>query len=206
MIGEEDEHTKVTKFWSGLQYEIQRDLWRNKLNPEVSSLKEVVAAAEIVEIARSVVTWDRDRGTRRAERPIRSFTNQNNAPATRDDDSDHGNQRSRPRRRKSRDRCRRDHPSDQRTTKEEALSHDKRIRNLQSLNLPRKTRKDTSPKDCVSCAINLGISRGIVPPGTKSHRAVGINSWACQVSVLISTLATWRCSASCRGTLHPTYN
>ena len=102
MIGEEDERTKVTKFWSGLQYKIQRDLWRDKLNPEVSSLKEVVAAAEIVEIARSMVTWDTDRGTRRTERSVRSFTNQNNAPA-RDDDSDHGNQRSGPRRRKSRD-------------------------------------------------------------------------------------------------------
>ena len=67
MIGEEDERTKVTKFWSGLQYEIQRDLWRDKLNPEVSSLKEVVAAAEIVEIARSVVMRDRDRGTRGTE-------------------------------------------------------------------------------------------------------------------------------------------
>ena len=63
MIGEEDERTKVTKFWSGLQFEIQRDLWHDKLNPEVSSLKEVVAAAEIVEITRSVVTRDRDRGT-----------------------------------------------------------------------------------------------------------------------------------------------
>ena len=90
MIGEEDERTKVTKFWSSLQYEIQRDLWRDKLNPEVSSLKEVVAAAEIVEIARSVVMQDRDHGTRRTERSVRSFTNQSNAPA-RDDDSDHGN-------------------------------------------------------------------------------------------------------------------
>ena len=90
--------------------------------------------------------------------------------------------------------------------REEVLSHDKRIRNLQSLNLPRKTRKDTSPKDCVSCAINPGISQGIVPAGTRSRRAAGIDLRACQVSVLISTLATWKCSASCHGTLHLTCN
>ncbi|KIN95157.1 hypothetical protein M404DRAFT_73385, partial [Pisolithus tinctorius Marx 270] len=53
MIGEMDERTKVHKFWLGLHKEIQCNLWKEKLNPEVSTLKKVVAAAEILEIAQS---------------------------------------------------------------------------------------------------------------------------------------------------------
>lgn len=54
MIGETDERAKVHKLWSGLRKELQRDLWREKLNPEVSSLKKVAATAEILEIAQTV--------------------------------------------------------------------------------------------------------------------------------------------------------
>ncbi|KIN99473.1 hypothetical protein M404DRAFT_73492, partial [Pisolithus tinctorius Marx 270] len=50
MIGETNECTKVHKFWSGLRQELQRDLWKEKLNPEISMLKKVVASAEILEI------------------------------------------------------------------------------------------------------------------------------------------------------------
>ncbi|KIO05447.1 hypothetical protein M404DRAFT_68327, partial [Pisolithus tinctorius Marx 270] len=53
MIGETNERTKVHKFWSGLRRELQRDLWKEKLNPEISTLKKVVASAEILEIAQS---------------------------------------------------------------------------------------------------------------------------------------------------------
>jgi len=54
MIGETDERTKVHKLWFGLRKEIQHDLWRDKLNPEISSLRAVIASAEIIEIAQSV--------------------------------------------------------------------------------------------------------------------------------------------------------
>ncbi|KIN95152.1 hypothetical protein M404DRAFT_166570, partial [Pisolithus tinctorius Marx 270] len=53
MIGEMNERTKVHKFWSGLCRELQRDLWKEKLNPEISTLKKVIASAEILEIAQS---------------------------------------------------------------------------------------------------------------------------------------------------------
>ena len=51
---------KVDKFWKGLRREFQHDLWRDKLNPEVSTLKEVVAAAEIIEISKSVMTGPKE--------------------------------------------------------------------------------------------------------------------------------------------------
>ncbi|KIO06696.1 hypothetical protein M404DRAFT_66349, partial [Pisolithus tinctorius Marx 270] len=54
MIGETNEHTKVHKFWSGLRKELQCDLWKEKLNPEVSNLKKVVASVEILEIVQSI--------------------------------------------------------------------------------------------------------------------------------------------------------
>ncbi|KIN95766.1 hypothetical protein M404DRAFT_33908 [Pisolithus tinctorius Marx 270] len=54
MIGETDKCTKVHKFWSGLRKELQRDLWKEKLNLEVSSLKKISASAEILEIAQTV--------------------------------------------------------------------------------------------------------------------------------------------------------
>ncbi|KIO10654.1 hypothetical protein M404DRAFT_20901 [Pisolithus tinctorius Marx 270] len=54
MIGETNECTKVHKFWSGLRKELQRDLWKEKLNPEISSLKKISASAEILEIAQTV--------------------------------------------------------------------------------------------------------------------------------------------------------
>ena len=54
-IGERNDRLKVNKFWKGLQKEFQRDLWKDKLNPEVSTLREVVAAAEVIEISWSVM-------------------------------------------------------------------------------------------------------------------------------------------------------
>ena len=54
-IGETAERAKVNKFWFGLRRKIQQDLWKEKLNPEVLRLKDVVSAAEILEIAQSVM-------------------------------------------------------------------------------------------------------------------------------------------------------
>ncbi|KIO04012.1 hypothetical protein M404DRAFT_75386, partial [Pisolithus tinctorius Marx 270] len=53
MIGEMDEHAKVHKLWLGLHKELQQDLWREKLNPEISSLKRVIVSTEVLEIAQS---------------------------------------------------------------------------------------------------------------------------------------------------------
>jgi len=73
-IGERNDRLKVDKFWKGLRKEFQRDLWKDKLNPEVSTLKEVVAAAEVIEISRSVMPGHKEtRYGRRHEGPtIRS--------------------------------------------------------------------------------------------------------------------------------------
>ncbi|KAI6010273.1 hypothetical protein EDC04DRAFT_2960670 [Pisolithus marmoratus] len=65
MIGKRDERTKVHKFWSGLWKDLQHDLWKEKLNPEISSLKKVAATAEILEIAQSI-TGD---SSRKSQRP-----------------------------------------------------------------------------------------------------------------------------------------
>ena len=54
MIGEMDEHTQVHKLWFGLRKEIQHDLLHEKLNPEISTLEDMITAAEIIEIAQSV--------------------------------------------------------------------------------------------------------------------------------------------------------
>jgi len=54
MIGDVDKRDQMTRLWTGLNAELQRELWKKELNPEVSSFKEVQAAAEIIEIAHSV--------------------------------------------------------------------------------------------------------------------------------------------------------
>jgi len=50
-IGERNDRLKVNKFWKGLRKDFQWDLWKDKLNPEVSTLKEVVTAAEVIKIS-----------------------------------------------------------------------------------------------------------------------------------------------------------
>src|ERR1700710_594855 len=62
MVGDLDGGDRVTRLWTGLNAEIQRELWKKELNPEVSSFKEVQATAEIIEIAHSVLIG-RDRKT-----------------------------------------------------------------------------------------------------------------------------------------------
>ena len=62
MIGEMDEHTQVHKLWFGLRKEIQHDLWCEKLNPEISTLEDMITAAEIIEIAQSVTSETSGKG------------------------------------------------------------------------------------------------------------------------------------------------
>ena len=54
MIGNIPKQDQVLKFWNSSRPSIQRELWWNKLNPELSSWKEVVAQAEIIEIAENI--------------------------------------------------------------------------------------------------------------------------------------------------------
>ena len=54
MIGSVPKQDRVLKFWNSARPSIQRELWRNRLNPELSSWDEVVTQAEIIEIAENV--------------------------------------------------------------------------------------------------------------------------------------------------------
>ena len=57
VVGDVSDREKVIKLWFGFNQHIQAELWKDKLNPEKSTLKQVVAAAEIIEIAHSVSNW-----------------------------------------------------------------------------------------------------------------------------------------------------
>ena len=54
MIGEVSEQDKVIKFWNGSRPIIQKGLWRDNLNPEISSWEQVVSQAAIIEISEGV--------------------------------------------------------------------------------------------------------------------------------------------------------
>ena len=54
MIGNIPEQDQVMKFWHSARPSIQKELWRNRLNPELSSWETVIAQAEIIEIAENV--------------------------------------------------------------------------------------------------------------------------------------------------------
>ncbi|KAJ3514054.1 hypothetical protein NLJ89_g2595 [Agrocybe chaxingu] len=54
MIGVNDPREKVIKLWNGLRASIQRGLWRDHLNPEISSWNDVVNHAEIIEISEGI--------------------------------------------------------------------------------------------------------------------------------------------------------
>ncbi|KAF8814449.1 hypothetical protein BYT27DRAFT_7064892, partial [Phlegmacium glaucopus] len=51
MIGDIPEQDKVIKFWNSARPVIQKGLWRDNLNPEISSWDEVVSQAEVIEIS-----------------------------------------------------------------------------------------------------------------------------------------------------------
>ncbi|KAF8223622.1 hypothetical protein L208DRAFT_1142512, partial [Tricholoma matsutake] len=52
MIGVSDKWQRVLNLWKGLNQDIQQALWWEKLNPEVSSWKRVVEAAECFEVSK----------------------------------------------------------------------------------------------------------------------------------------------------------
>jgi len=54
MIGGYSKRDKVIKLWNGLRRSIQAALYNDKLNPEISSWRKVLAAAEIIEIAEKI--------------------------------------------------------------------------------------------------------------------------------------------------------
>ena len=68
-IGDIAERDKVIKLWNGLRGSLQQGLWRDRLNPDVSSWDMVKAAAEVIEISESVASVT---GGREARRPKRS--------------------------------------------------------------------------------------------------------------------------------------
>ena len=68
MIGNIPKQDQVLKFWNSARPSIQKELWRNKLNPELSSWKKVVAQAEIIEIAENVAER-RDRRSGQTSQP-----------------------------------------------------------------------------------------------------------------------------------------
>ena len=66
MIGNipEQLEDKVLKFWNGSRAIIQKGLWRDNLNPEISTWDQVVSQAEIIEISENVAEHrDRRMGT-----------------------------------------------------------------------------------------------------------------------------------------------
>ncbi|KAG1831525.1 hypothetical protein EV424DRAFT_1342894 [Suillus variegatus] len=79
MIGDVDERDRVSRLWTGLSTEIQRELWKKELNPETSSFKEVQSAAEIIEIAHSV-PMGRDKRSGNREKSVTALTANASSP------------------------------------------------------------------------------------------------------------------------------
>ena len=57
-IGSSDDCERIHKLWKGLRRDIQKELWKEKLNPETSSWKRVARHAEITELSNSVGMYD----------------------------------------------------------------------------------------------------------------------------------------------------
>ena len=68
MIGDVPKQDQVIKFWNGARPAIQKELWKSKLNPELSSWRKVVSLAEIIEIADNVAER-RDRKSGQTSQP-----------------------------------------------------------------------------------------------------------------------------------------
>ena len=54
MIGDIPEQDKVIKFWNGSRLVLQKGLWRDNFNPEISTWDGVINQAEIIEISENV--------------------------------------------------------------------------------------------------------------------------------------------------------
>ena len=54
LLGDVSERDRTIRFWNGLRSKLQQALWRDKLSPETSSWKDVIAQAETIEISHNV--------------------------------------------------------------------------------------------------------------------------------------------------------
>jgi hypothetical protein len=54
MVGDIEERAQVNRLWYGCRPDIQKELWMNLLNPEVSDFETVAADAETIELANNV--------------------------------------------------------------------------------------------------------------------------------------------------------
>ena len=59
-IGMINDHEKVVKLWDGLNTSIQRALWHDRYNPEISLWDEVHTGAEMIKISESVPNGDEE--------------------------------------------------------------------------------------------------------------------------------------------------
>ncbi|CAA7270376.1 unnamed protein product [Cyclocybe aegerita] len=71
-LGSSSTRQRVDKLWNGLRVELQRALWRENLDPQTSSWKEVVCVAERHEITDRLVLGDHNTGASSSK-----HTNQN---------------------------------------------------------------------------------------------------------------------------------
>ncbi|KAG2099239.1 uncharacterized protein F5147DRAFT_777355 [Suillus discolor] len=85
MIGDVDDRDRVSRLWTGLSAEIQWELWKKELNPEVSTFKEVQAVAKIIEIAH-LVPMGREKCPTQKDKPatveVSSVTTMGRTPRT----------------------------------------------------------------------------------------------------------------------------
>ncbi|KAL0565824.1 hypothetical protein V5O48_016195 [Marasmius crinis-equi] len=88
-VGLIDEREKVHKLWSGLTKKIQKGLWREKLNPEISTYDEVSRAAELIEIIENVDTGP-DPGSNNRKKEKRNVPSNSN-PSSNTNGSTSGN-------------------------------------------------------------------------------------------------------------------
>jgi len=66
MVGDIDDRARVNRLWFGCRTDIQKELWLNKLNPEISDFETVAAAAETIELASGVADQSRDQHSSKA--------------------------------------------------------------------------------------------------------------------------------------------
>jgi len=182
MIGSVTKRERVLKFWKGIRLQIQKALWRDGLNPEVSTWEEVIEQAEIIEISESVVDprEHRDKkgkpsnghgGTSSNDRPPKPKPNNSNNSYRRTSRVPYrGSGQNRPFNRD--DRCPRtgSHPSQvpysQGNAFQKGTSRDSsKFKPRTSVELNEKEKARNKLQGSVSIAMNLDISNGIVHEG-----------------------------------------
>lgn len=68
MIGLEDNQEKVVMLWQSFRADVRREMYRDKLDPEVSTWDEVMAAAEQAEVIVTLGSDDSDAEPTKAKR------------------------------------------------------------------------------------------------------------------------------------------